>query len=113
MYLQIEWKKVSWKVKVTEYYVPVEPCQLGKQRSSNDQRQEEATIQPFSPELPAHHNISDNSALLQLELEQLPSTEAEQDIPTPAYVPVKKQRFELLENQMENKLSARENLPVK
>ncbi len=95
----------------SEYYVPVEPCQLGKQRSSNDQRQEEATIQPSFPELPAHHNISDNSALLQLELEQLPSTEAEQDIPTPSHVPAKKQRSELLENQMENKLS--ENLPVK
>lgn len=97
----------------SEYYVPVEPCQLGKQQSSYDQRQEEATIQTSSPELPAHQHISDNSALLQLDLEQLPSAEAEQVVPTPAQVPVKEHSSELLGNQMENELSARENLPVK
>lgn len=95
----------------SEYYVPVEPCQLGKRRSSYDQRQEEITIQPSSPELPAHQNVSDSSALLQLELEQLPPAEAEQVVSTPAHVPVKEQKSKLCGNQMENELGARENLP--
>lgn len=64
--------------------------------------------------MPAHQSTSDNSALLQLELEQLPSAEAEQDVPTPAHVPVKGHRSEMLGNQMENEpVSACENLPVK
>lgn len=96
----------------SEYYVPVEPCQLAKRRSSDDQRQEEITIQPSSPEWPAHQNILDNSASLQHELEQLPPAEAEQVVSTPTHVPAKEQRPELCKNQMENELGARGNSPV-